>query len=126
MNFSNSRRLKVNLGNYESYEFSAQATVNHGDVGFTDDEIVEGVKKDEKFLDKHVIPKMRDRCDSIIDMLLIDDIKTSQGITEEHRSVVLRCFTSLGDEPDQPTSRTSGSADQPTSRTSRRPRRAAR
>jgi hypothetical protein len=126
VNFSNSRRLKVNLGNYESYEFSAQATANHGDVGFTDDEIVEGVKSDPKFLQKNVIPPMRDLVDETIDMLLIEDIKTSQGITEEMRSVVLRSFTNLGDEPDPPTSRSSRSADQPSNRTSRRPRRAAR
>jgi hypothetical protein len=95
-------------------------------VGFTDDEIVEGVKSDPKFLQKNVIPPMRDLVDETIDMLLIEDIKTSQGITEEMRSVVLRSFTNLGDEPDQPTSRSSRSADQPSSRTSRRPRRAAR
>jgi hypothetical protein len=118
VNFSNSRRLKVNLGNYESYEFSAQATVNHGDVGYTDTEIVEGVKKHgDEFLDA-VIEKMRDRCDKTIDMLLIEDIRTSQGITEENRSVVLRAFTNLDDQSDQPTSRR---ADQPSSR---RPRRA--
>lgn len=126
MNFSNSRRLKVNLGNYESYEFSAQATANHGDVGYTDDEIVEGVKSNPEFLQEEVIPKMRTLVDETIDMLLIEDIKTSQEITEEQRSVVLRCFTSLGDEPAQPTSRSSRSADQPTSRSNRRPRRAAR
>lgn len=118
MNFSNSRRLKVNLGNYESYEFSAQATVNHGDVGYTDEEIVEGVKSDEKFLDKHVIPKMRDRCEAVIDMLLIDDIKTSQGITEETRSVVLRAFTSFEDQPT-----TDRSTQRPTARRPRRPAR---
>jgi hypothetical protein len=110
MNFSNSRRLKVNLGNYESYEFSAQATVNHGDVGFTDQEIVEGVKEDPMFLRKEVIPLMRELCEEQLDALLIDDIKTSQGITEETRSVVLRSFTSYQQE-------------QPTRQPARRPRR---
>jgi hypothetical protein len=103
MNFSNSRRLKVNLGNYESYEFSAQATASHGDVGFTDDEIVEGVKKDPDFIRKKVRPLMRELVDETIDMLLIDDIKTSQGITEEVRSVVLRAFTNYQQDSDQPT-----------------------
>lgn len=100
--------------------------MNHGDVGFTDDEIVEGVKKDPQFIKTVVRPMMRDLCDETIDMLLIDDIKTSQEITTEEKSVVLRCFTSLGKEPDQPSDRTSRSADQPTSRTNRRPRRAPR
>lgn len=118
MNFSNSRRMKVNLGNYESYEFSAQVTVTHGDVGFTDVEIVEGVKADPEFLDTQVIPLMRERCDSLMDMLLIEDIKTSQQITEEQRSVVLRSFTNLDEESNPPTSRR---ANQPSSR---RPRRA--
>lgn len=72
---------------------------------------MKGVKKDPDFLDKEVIPLMRDRCEQILDMLLIDDIKTSQGITEEHRSVVLRAFTSY-----QP-------QDQPTRRPARQPRR---
>lgn len=103
MNFSNSRRLKVNLGNYESYEFSAQATATHGDVGFTDEEIVEGVKKNPKFLQEDVIPLMRELVEETIDMLLIDDIKTSQGITEETRSVVLRAFTNYQQASDQPT-----------------------
>ena len=111
MNFSNSRRLKVNLGNYESYEFSAQATVSHGDVGFTDQEIVEGVKANPKFIEDEVRPLMRALCEDTIDMLLIDDIKTSQGITEETRSVVLRAFTSY-----QP-------QEQPTRRPARQPRR---
>ena len=106
MNFSNSRRLKVNLGNYESYEFSAQATVTHGDVGFTDTEIVEGVKKDPLFIRKEVRPLMRDLCEETIDMLLIEDIKTSQGITEETRSVVLRSFTNYQQQTDPQDQRT--------------------
>lgn len=117
MNFSNSRRLKVNLGNYETYEFSAQATASHGDVGYTDAEIVEGVRENPNFLREHVIPPMRELVDEIIDMLLIDDITTSQEITEEVRSVVLRCFTK---QQQQSTSR---EAEQPSSRNNRRPRR---
>lgn len=117
MNISLSRRLKVNLGNYESYEFSAQATVNHGDLGLTDVDVQEGVaneKKEDEFLDA-LIERMRVRCEKTLDVLLIEDIKTAQGITEEVRSVVLRSFTSLQQTGDQPTR-------QP-ARTARRPRR---
>ena len=112
MNISLSRRMKVNLGNYESFEFSAQATVNHGDMGYTDQEVVEEVKKDSKFLDR-LTTKMHDRVEATIDRLLIADIKAAQDITEETRSFVLRAFTSGADEVDVP----------PSKQSTRRPRR---
>lgn len=63
------------------------------------------MKKDPKFLWKEVIPLMQELVDETIDMLLIDDIKTSQGITDEARSVVLRAFTNYQQEANPPTRR---------------------
>lgn len=73
------------------------------------------MKSDPDFLEKEVIPLMRERCEKVLDMLLIDDIITSQGITEEMRSVVLRAFTNYQQDSDQPTR-------QPARRQPRRPR----
>lgn len=84
MNVSKSRRLKVNLGNYESYEFSAQATLTHDDLGFTQDEVVADITK--------VTNALNEEIENILDVLLVDDIQSSADITEEARSVVLRAF----------------------------------
>ena len=116
MNISLSRRLKVNLGNYESFEFSAQSTVNHGDLGLTDTDVQEGVKENgDSFLDDLIV-RAKARCEKTLDLLLIADIETSRDLTEEDRSVVLRAFF-----PDHPT--TQQASDRPTRSPARRPRR---
>lgn len=79
-------------------------------MGYTDQEVVEGVKKNPKFLDA-LLKSMQERCETTLDKLLIADVETSREITEEQRSVVLRAFTNQQ------------AADQSTSSPARRPRR---
>lgn len=114
MRISLNRQLKVNLGNYESYTFGATVTLDHGDLGYTDTEVQEGVRTEgNEFLDT-VVKEAQDKAEDVLDRLLIADITSSREITEEDRSIVLRAFTSQGSDPE------------PTDRPARRPRRPSR
>lgn len=112
MRISQSRHIKVNLGNYESADFGGTVTIEHGDLGYTDEEVQQNTRKDPSWMDV-LVKEMKNKAEEYLDLILIEDIKAYQGITEETRSILLRAFTNLQDD-DQPTER----------RSTRRPRRA--
>lgn len=85
MNISKSRRIKFNLGHYESYEVSAQATLTHDDLGYSQDEVIDSMDI--------VVKAMYDKAEEILDVLLVDDIRSATDLTEEKRSILLRAFT---------------------------------
>ena len=84
MNISKSRRLKFNLGNYESGEVSAQATLTHDDLGFTQEEVMDDLNG--------VVKAIHAKLEAILDQLMIEDIRSTAELTEEKRSVLLRFF----------------------------------
>jgi hypothetical protein len=118
-----SRHLKVNLGNYESYDFGATATLGHGDMGYSDEEWAARVAENPN-ISQTLVDGLQEMAEKILDQLLIADIESAQGITEEHRSVVLRSFAPAT-APASPTPRRSSgtnTAKPPSSGSSRSPR----
>lgn len=93
MRISKTRHLKVNLGNYESADFGGTVTIEHGDLGLTDEEVQTLVRGDESELDA-LVKRMNEKCEQYIDVLLVDDIQSCRDITEEDRSILIRAFTS--------------------------------
>lgn len=112
MRISLTRQLKVNLGNYESYQFGATVTVDIGDIGLADQEwsTLNSAERDE------FTRLMHDLAEEWLDRLLIADIESAQGITEEDRSVVLRSFTRQQPEPTPARSAHARTAKRPASR----------
>lgn len=112
--------------NYESYSFGATVTIEHGDLGFSNEEFTQQiVDNGDHYLDT-AVQDMQTLGERYLDQLLIADIQSAQGITEEHRSFVLRAFTTTtATEPPSTTPRSARgkNTDQPT--VSRSPRKAA-
>lgn len=112
MRISLTRQLKVNLGNYESYSFGATVTVDIGDVGTPEQDwpLLSPEDQNAQRIEMH------DLAEEWLDRLLIADIESAQGITEEDRSVVLRSFTRQQPEPTPARSAHARTAKRPASR----------
>jgi hypothetical protein len=88
---SRSRHLKVNMGHYEHFEFGATVTLDHSDLGLTDEDVAErGIDEVREVLRHKVLEYLNDE--------LRDDIREAAGLTDEEKSFVLANFK-LEDEP---------------------------
>jgi len=101
MRLSKTRNFKLNMGNYESYQFSATPTVDHGDLGYTDEEVRERSKKEGVKFREQLSRELNDELERLIELLILEDIATSRDLTEENRSMVRRAL--FQEEDQQPT-----------------------
>lgn len=89
MNINRTRQFRVDMGDYESYQFGASVTLGHGDLGYTDEDLVEMSDDERKELQKELTRKIL----KVLDEQLIQEIKDSAELTENKKSFLLRSFT---------------------------------
>lgn len=85
MRISRTRSIKVNMGNYESFEFGASVTMDHNDLGYSDEEAREIDPKD----------LATDITDLVLEVLhdqLRLEVAEAAALTDEDKSFVLQNF----------------------------------
>ena len=107
MRISRTRHLKTNLGNYESFDFGASVTYEHGDLGYTDEDIVEMTQKERNA----VRAEIRQMVDDDLDEMLAEEIRGARDVTEADRTMLLRSFAPTKARPTARTRRTRRDAD---------------
>ena len=75
------------MGNYEHYEFGCVVTLNHCDLGYTDQEAQE-VDTDT------LATELSNKCMEVLNGQLEDEIREAQQLTDAEKSFVLESFTS--------------------------------
>lgn len=88
MRISRSRAFKVNLGNYESIDFHCSVTLEHGDLGYTDEE--RAMLCAAKGGRAKLTAELTDACLEIVNEQLTSEIRDARDLTEEDRSFLLR------------------------------------
>ena len=82
MNITRSRRLTVNMGDYENYQFGAEVTVSHNDLGL-DDEAA-------RVAAGQLAPRLKELADAVLDDLLEQDIEDAAELTNNRKTFLLK------------------------------------
>ncbi len=84
MRISRTRGFKLNMGNYESYEFGASVTLDHNDLGLSDQEVL---STDSDWLATALTEKVIE----ILNHQLKDELREAAELTDR-KSFILRDF----------------------------------
>lgn len=94
MRLSRSRHFKISMGNYEMYEFGCVVTIDHSDLGYSDEEARE-VGLDE------LIEQLTDKCMTVMNDQLAGEIRDASKLTSNDKSFLIESFA-----PSRSTTRT--------------------
>lgn len=87
MRISRTRHFKISMGNYESYDFGCTVTIDHSDLGYTDE--------DARDIDFYVLTsELSDKCMEVLNEQLAEEIKEAAQLTANEKSFLLSSFTS--------------------------------
>lgn len=89
MDITRHRFLRVRMGEYESFEFSATVRASHHDLGFADD-IWVAVTQDDR--EKHAIT-LQALLAAELDAAMADDIADAAALTGDRKSFIHRITT---------------------------------
>jgi hypothetical protein len=78
--------MKVSMGNYEMYEFGSTVTVDHNDLGYTEDD-VRGMGADA------LAKEITEKCMEILSDQLAVEIEDARQLTDAEKSFLLDSFT---------------------------------
>lgn len=77
--------MKINMGNYEAYEFGSTVTLDHNDLGFTEDEV--------RLLDTDDMARqLSEKCVQILAEQLALEIEDARELTDSDKSFLLDSF----------------------------------
>jgi hypothetical protein len=82
---SRTRHFKINLGNYESYEFGSSVTLEHGDIGLTDEEAHETPPT-------KLAGMLTDACLGILNDQLAEEIEDARNMTKAEKTILIDSF----------------------------------
>lgn len=83
MRLSRTRGFRTNIGNYESFDFSASVTLDHMDLGYTDED-----RPDIAVLEEELTEAVM----GILDRQLYAEIEEGRSISSADKSVLLDAF----------------------------------
>lgn len=86
MRLSRSKHYKVNMGNYEHVEFGSSVTIDHTDLGFSDEEVA----KDPD----GAMKELKTACEDYLQDQLAEEIKDAADLTDAEKSMLLDAFGS--------------------------------
>lgn len=75
------------MGNYEHYEFGCVVTIDHSDLGYTNEE-AQAMDIDT------LIDELTDKCMGVLNDQLVEEIREAKKLTDAEKSFVLDSFTS--------------------------------
>ncbi len=84
MRISRTRHIKANLGNYESFDFGATVTVDHNDLGISDEQLSKlSPEKHEE-----LVNNLSEFCQATLEVLMEGEIKAAADMSMESKSIV--------------------------------------
>lgn len=89
------RELKVNMGEYESFDFGADVTMSNHDFGYTDDTWA-ALTEDER---NDIAEVMLKELDIMLSDLMVQEVKDATYLTNYQRSFILNGLQPPAEKP---------------------------
>lgn len=86
MRISRTRSLRIDMGHYERLEFGASYTVDHNDLGYTDEDAAAMANEDGG---RALFEELMEECERGLTQLLRQDVNDAAALTDEKKSFIL-------------------------------------